>query len=43
MAEIVPFSPAKAGEVAEQVLLRGDLSQLTHAERVRYLVRVCDV
>jgi hypothetical protein len=39
---VVPFSPAFAGEVMEQVLLRGDLSQLTHAERVRYLIRVCE-
>lgn len=41
MADIVPFSPAQAGEVMEQVLIRGDLAGLTNAERARYYVRVC--
>jgi hypothetical protein len=39
---VVPFSPAQAGEVMEQVLIRGDLASLTHAERARYYIRICE-
>jgi hypothetical protein len=42
MSDVVPFTPAKAGEVMEQVLIRGDLAGLTHAERARYYTRVCE-
>ncbi len=41
-AELVPFTPAQAGVVMEQVLIRGDLAQLTHAERARYYIRICE-
>jgi hypothetical protein len=41
-AEIVPFSSAKAAEIMEQVLIRGDLAGLTSAERARYYTRVCE-
>jgi hypothetical protein len=36
------FSPALAGEIAEMVLIRGDLSALTHQERARYYTRICE-
>jgi hypothetical protein len=38
---VVHLDLGKAGEIMEQVLIRGDLSQLTHAERARYYIRVC--
>jgi hypothetical protein len=42
-AELIPFPPpAKAGEIMEQMLIRGDLAGLTHQERARYYVRVCE-
>jgi hypothetical protein len=41
MSEIIPFTPAQADIAAEQVLIRGDLASLTHAERARYYIRVC--
>jgi hypothetical protein len=41
MSEIIPFTPAQADIAAEQVLIRGDLGSLTHAERARYYIRVC--
>src|SRR5262245_25307542 len=42
MSNIIPFDPAQAGEIMEQVLIRGDLGQLTHQERARYYRRVCE-
>ena len=42
MTEIVPFTPAQARVVMEQVLIRGDLASLTHAERARYYIRICE-
>jgi hypothetical protein len=41
-AELVPFTPAKAYEIAEAVMMRGDLSRLTHEERVKYCSRLCE-
>jgi hypothetical protein len=35
-------SPAKAGEIVEAVIARGDLSKLTADERARYYVRTCE-
>jgi hypothetical protein len=42
MSAVVPFDPAKAGEVMEHVLIRGDLGALTHQERARYYIRICE-
>jgi hypothetical protein len=42
MSNVVPFDATEASKIAEMVLLRGDLSALTHAERVRYVIRVCE-
>jgi len=42
MSNVVPFDQlAAASEVMEQVLIRGDLGQLSHHERARYYIRVC--
>jgi|SRR5882672_4451352 len=42
MSAVVAFNQsAAAGEIMEQVLIRGDLGSLTQAERARYYVRVC--
>jgi hypothetical protein len=35
------FSPADAGEIMEQVLIVGDLSRLTPADRARYYTTLC--
>lgn len=40
MSNVIPIS--QAGEIMEQVLIRGDLAGLTHQERARYYTRVCD-
>src|SRR5258707_8831610 len=42
MTALVPFSAAQAGQVAEQVLIRGDLAALNHQERASYYVRICE-
>jgi hypothetical protein len=42
MSALVPFDPAKAAEVMEHVLIRGDLGALTHQERARYYIRICE-
>lgn len=42
MSAVVPFSAAQAGQVAEQVLIRGDLAALNHQERASYYVRICE-
>ena len=42
MSELAPFTPAKAYEVMEAVLIRGDLSRLTHEERAKYYIRICE-
>jgi hypothetical protein len=39
---VVPFNSVEAGRIMEQVLIRGDLAQLTHAERARYYTRICE-
>lgn len=39
MSNVIPLG--QAGEIMEQVLIRGDLASLTHAERARYYSRVC--
>jgi hypothetical protein len=36
------LAPAKAGEIIEAVIARGDLSALTQEERAKYYVRVCE-
>jgi hypothetical protein len=41
MDELAPFTPAKAYEIMEAVLIRGDLSRLNPQERANYYVRVC--
>lgn len=41
MSNVIPFTPAQAGEIMEQVLIRGDIAGLTPAERARYYTRVC--
>ncbi len=38
---LAPFTPAKASEIMEAVLIRGDLTNLTTEERAKYYVRVC--
>jgi hypothetical protein len=42
MNDLAPFTAAKAYEIMEAVLIRGDLSRLTHQERASYYVRVCE-
>jgi hypothetical protein len=42
MSNVVPFDAAKAGEIMEQVLIRGDVASLTPAERARYYARICE-
>jgi len=37
-----PLTAAKAGAIMEAVLIRGDLSALTEAERAKYFTRVCE-
>jgi hypothetical protein len=39
MSNVIPLG--QAGEIMEQVLIRGDLAGLTHQERARYYTRVC--
>jgi hypothetical protein len=41
-ANVPAITPEKAGQIMEAVLIRGDLSQLTHEERAKYYIRVCD-
>jgi hypothetical protein len=41
MSNVVPLDIGQAGEIMEQVLIRGDLGGLTHQERARYYTRVC--
>jgi hypothetical protein len=41
-AELAPFTPAKAHEIMEAVLIRGDLANLDPRERAKYYVRVCE-
>lgn len=36
------LTPVKASEIAEAVLLRGDISQLKPEERAKYVVRLCE-
>jgi hypothetical protein len=42
MESTIRLSPAKAAEIMEAVIARGDLAQLTAEERGKYYVRVCD-
>jgi hypothetical protein len=42
MTELAPFTPAKAYEIMEAVLIRGDLSDLTPKERAKYYIRLCE-
>jgi len=39
---LTPFDPAKVGAIMEAVLIKGDLSALTQAERAKYYVRICE-
>src|ERR1700722_18017103 len=41
MNAMTPFTPEKAGAIAEAVLIRGDLAALTPTERAKYCVTVC--
>jgi hypothetical protein len=41
MNAMTPFTPEKAGAIAEAVLIRGDLGDLTPTERAKYCVTVC--
>lgn len=38
---LAPFTLAKASEIIEAVMIRGDLANLTSEERAKYYVRVC--
>jgi hypothetical protein len=42
MSDVIPFNSVEAGRIMEQVLIRGDLAQLNHAERARYYTRICE-
>lgn len=39
--DVIPFTASQAGEIMEQVLIRGDLARLEPEDRARYYVRVC--
>lgn len=39
--QLTPFTLAKAAEIIEAVMIRGDLANLTAEERAKYYVRVC--
>jgi hypothetical protein len=42
MNAMLPITPEKASQIVEAVITRGDLADLTDAERAKYYVRVCE-